>query len=326
MFKRFLLLMLALVLALTLVSCDSSDTEVVSEDASDSAEGTASPITPLLYKVTDEDGDVLWLFGSIHMGLDTFYPLPDYVMDAFEGADSLAVEFDIISFEKDMNAQASAMTSLVYSDGTTIKDHVSPELYERAVESMTDLKIYASVMDYYCPFMWASLIESALYQEQGLDVTMGVDRHLIKLADKQDKEILEIESAEMQYQLMASFSDDVQSLLLESAVQSAEYPTVAKGSVTQLMELWEAGDAEKLAKLLNSADASLTQEQKELYEEYNKAMVTDRNLGMLEFATDMLDSDKEVFLCVGAGHIVGEDGLVDLLEQQGYTVEIVPAK
>jgi uncharacterized protein YbaP (TraB family) len=113
-------------------------------------------------------------------------------------------------------------------------------------------------------------------------------------------------------------------LLLESSVQSADYPAITKGNIAQLLDLWAEGDGEKLEKLLDSEGEALSQDQKVLYEEYNKAMMTDRNQGMLEFATDALDTDKEVFLCVGAAHIVGEGGLADLLAQQGYTVEIVP--
>lgn len=60
---------------------------------------------PLLYKVTDGDGNVIWLFGSIHVGRDDYYPLPEYVLDAYEGSDALAVELDAVAFENDMTAQ-----------------------------------------------------------------------------------------------------------------------------------------------------------------------------------------------------------------------------
>ena len=344
MFKRFLLLFMVLALVFSFAACSSSETENAdgsesvsasadgntSKDASDAADesgsATESASTPVLYKVTDADGDVLWLFGSIHVGRESFYPLPDYVMDAFEGADSLAVEFNLVAFEQDMTAQIEAMTPLVYADGTTIEDHISAELYDSAKAVLTDLGVYSSMLDYYCPMIWSNTIQTTVYAQLGFDTTTGVDRYMIGLADEQGKEIVDIESAKMQYQMMANFSDGVHSMLLESSVKSMEDLGAVESSLMQMLEAWEKGDEEALAKLLSSETDSLTEEQKVLYEEYNKALITDRNQGMLEFATDALDSDKEVFVCVGAAHILGEGGLADLLAQLGYTVEIVPSK
>ena len=130
--NRLLALFMALVLMLALAACDSSETssEEESKEASSREEskeasseetvsreyndGTATS-TPVLYKVTDGDGDVVWLFGSIHVGTEDFYPLPDYVEEAFEGSDRLAVEVDIVAFQKDLAAQIEALKPLVWA-------------------------------------------------------------------------------------------------------------------------------------------------------------------------------------------------------------------
>lgn len=52
-------------------------------------------------------------------------------------------------------------------------------------------------------------------------------------------------------------------------------------------------------------------------------MLIDRNLGMADFVEDALASGDEVFVCVGAAHVVGKDALVELLRERGYTVELV---
>ena len=109
---------------------------------------TDSSITPVLYKVTDADGNAAWLFGSIHVGQDYFYPLPDYVTSAYENADALAVEADIIAFESDLSAQTDALTNLIYLDGTKISDHLPEELYTRAVEVLQEYNTYMSLLDH----------------------------------------------------------------------------------------------------------------------------------------------------------------------------------
>ncbi len=327
--KRLLALLLVLIMCFVMVSCkkDTNKKNTNHEDSSSSNQNNSatqsSNSTPLLYRVTDDDGNIAWLFGSIHIGREDFYPLPDYVVDAFEGADSLAVELDIVALEKDTSLQFKALAPLLYNDGTTIKDHISQELYEKAVKILKEYNYYSSVMDMYCASFWSSTIESLLYAEFGGDAELGIDRHMIDMAYESEKEITEIESAEFQYQMMADFDEDVQRMLLESAVQSYEKKSLTSASLKIMMNLWATGNEKAFAKLLNPSDAKMTAEEKQIYNRYQKAMITDRNLTMTDFAEDALSSGDEVFICVGAAHIVGDGAMADLLEERGYTVECI---
>ena len=62
---------------------------------------------------------------------------------------------------------------------------------------------------------------------------------------------------------------------------------------------------------------------KALYDEYYKAMITDRNDNMTDYAVDALDSGEEVFICVGAAHVIGDGAIAENLRELGYTVEMV---
>ena len=88
-----------------------------------------------------------------------------------------------------------------------------------------------------------------------------------------------------------------------------------------MSDLWQSGDAEVLAKALSEDEVPETE--KELYEEYHKAMITDRNRAMTDFAEEALKSGDRVFICVGAAHVVGEGAMADLLASRGYTVTLV---
>lgn len=287
-----------------------------------------STITPLLYKVTDKEGHVAWLFGSIHVGREAFYPLPAYVLRAFDGADALAVEADIIAFEADLGQQMDAIMCLVYTDGTSIKDHISPELYDRAVAAMTEMGAYMSLFDMYCPAMWSSLVDSLMMEEiDSVDINLGIDRHLLERAKAAEKPIIEIESAKEQYEMLASFSPQLQALLLESSLDGYDDAKAYEASLSLLLNLWAAGNEEQLVAYLNeeSTAGEMTPEEEALYEEYNKAMLDIRNVGMADYAVEALESGQEVFICVGAAHVVGEGAMADLLTQRGYTVELVNA-
>ncbi len=311
--NRLLALVLAFVMCFLLIACDqpAKDDEIPSY-------GTA---TPTLYRVSDKDGHVIWLLGSIHVGRENYYPLPSYVQDAFDQADSLAVELDVLAFEKDMNLQIEALSLLVYQDGSTIKDHIPPALYDRAVSILNAHHSYAPALDYYSPVFWNSMIESLMVEEIGGNINLGVDRHLINKAYDSKKEILEIESASFQYGILAALPDDVQQMLLNTTVQAYENKTTASNELTALMDLWALGDESGLVAYLNATDNTMSAEEKQAYEQYEQVLVVNRNLTMTDFAEDVLRAGKEVFICVGAAHVVGDGAMTDLLAQRGYTVE-----
>ena len=314
--KRLLSWLMVLCLLLGLCGCQFSSRDEKEEESS---------ITPLLYKVTDDEGNVLWLFGSIHVGYDYFYPLPDYVLDAYDSADAIAFELDMKAFEKDLSAQMEALTILVYQDGTTIRDHIDPELYEAAVAILEEEGYYNQALDVYMPILWSSFIDNCFTEKMDLDPDLGIDSQLLDMAYDDDKEILEVESAAFQYQMMASFSPELQAALLEGSVASFEDFQASKKDMQKLVDLWAGGDEEAFAAYLAEEDGFETEEDAKLSSEYNKVMITDRNIGMADFAEDALRSGDEVFICVGAAHIVGEGAMAQLLAQRGYTVELVGA-
>jgi len=280
-------------------------------------------VAPLLYKVSDDDGNVIWLFGSIHIGREEFYPLPEYVIDAYESSDALAVELDMIAFEKDMSAQMKVLKKMMYTDGTTIEDHIPEDLYESAVEILTEADLYNAAFDMYMPSLWYSLVDNALLTYVDADADLGIDMHLLNRAYEDGKEILEVESAEFQYEMLSDFSDELQVLLLENSVAQFDNIETGVASYEMLLDIWAEGNEDKFSAYLSEPVVGLTEEEEELYEEYNDALIRSRNDSMTEYAEDALESGKEVFICVGAAHVVGEDAMADQLRDLGYTVEIV---
>lgn len=285
------------------------------EEATEPAE---SSITPLLYQVTDEAGHSIWLFGSIHVGRKDFYPLPDYVTEAFEKAEGLAVEFDIRAYEKDLSAQVQSLRHLLYTDGTTIKDHIDPTLYEEAAALLEDAPLPVSMLENYKPIMWFSLIESLALETDTLKSKHGIDMHMIDAAYEVNKPVISIESADFQYNLLGNFSPELQILLLEGTVEAAKSGELLTETET-LIDLWATGNEAEFSAYLNKEE-EVPEEEVPLYLEYNQALVVDRNLSMTDFAENALKEGKPMMICVGAAHIVGEGAMAQLLQERGYTV------
>ena len=149
---------------------------------------------------------------------------------------------------------------------------------------------------------------------------------MLAWAESQKKEIIEIESSLAQLQLISGFSNDLSIWILEEtlATTGQEYWE----STAELYELWCEGNEEKLRAEIADTWGEMTEEEKTKYqplmEEYNKGMSFDRNEGMLKAAIEYLESDNVVFYAVGLAHLLDStNGLVDALQQAGYTVELV---
>ncbi len=284
---------------------------------------TAQPSsTPLLYRVRDGKGHEIWLFGSIHVGRDSFYPLPAYVMNAYNQADALAVECDMIAFGEDVDAQYKAFAQLVYTDGTTIADHLPQDVYQRGVAILKESQAYQAALDYYCPAMWASLIDSLTYEKVGADSEKGIDLHLLNTAYAQGKEIVEIESVQQQYAMLAGFSEALQQTMLYSSIIQYDDPAAVKKEMGQTMDQWATGSKDQY--MMRPEDGQYANIiEKQLYEEYYNAMCATRNQAMADYAESALRNGKEVFICVGIAHVVGEGAIADLLAERGYTVESI---
>ncbi len=337
--KKVLSILLVLVLCLSLVACGSSeDTNSSSNTTEATTEATTTETTvpktddsqgstPLLYKATSNNGGEVWLFGSIHVGTDDMYPLPDYVNNAYNEAESLAVECDIVAAEEDLSALMSIYQKAMYLDGTTIKDHISDELYKNSVKILEDNNYYFSMLDYYTPVMWSTFIENFIYTKYGYDSQKGIDMHLLNLAKENDKNIIEIESIESQFSMLAGFDEELQIMLLESAVEDYDSEE-SKAYLNSLVSAWVSGNEKTITELLYEEDDTesadeYTEEEIKLLEDYNQQMIVDRNILMTDFAENSLKDGDSVFICVGTAHIVGEGAMVDLLKDRGYTVEVV---
>lgn len=287
---------------------------------------TEKAATPLFYKVTGADGKTMWLLGTIHVGDARTGSLPAQILDAFNASDALAVEFDSIAFEKslleDPALQAEVSNAYYYTDGKTLSQHLSKDLYNR----LSDVIMASGRNSINAPYMktiiWTSLIEN-FYLEQGsyLAAGKGVDTRLLTLATAQSKPIHEIESGLSQIQMLSGFSNDLQAILLDEALTTGL--TGYCCGVEELYEMWCQGDEAALTAYIADDKPALTDDELELYEEYEKAMSTDRNKLMLKAAKNYLESDETVFCAVGLAHLLGEDGLVQTLRDAGYTVELV---
>ena len=292
--------------------------------------------TPLFYHVTGEEGQELWLLGTIHVGDERTAYLPEEIYNAFAASDALALECDTEGFDKQLEEddQLSEQVSglYFYGGGVTLEGLMEDEEYEQALKVLKATGNYNMNMPMAKPYVWSSSIDQ-FYLRQGYQLhgDQGVEARLCDWAEELGKEIREIESSLFQIRLLTGFSNDLQLLMLSDSVEISAQDSWE--STWELYEKWCAGDEAVLREELSTEvdTSALTEEElaeyeahKHLLEEYNKGISYDRNEGMLQKAIEYLESGEVIFYAVGLAHLLDSyNGLVDALREAGYTVELV---
>lgn len=282
---------------------------------------------PLFYRVTGENGQQMWLMGTIHVGDDRTGFLPKEIYDAFEASDALAIECDTRYFEdqieEDESLAGKVAEAYFYLDQTKTKDHITDEeLYEQALKLMKATGNYGMNTEVLKPYLWSNFIDN-FYMRQGYCVSndKGMEERLLVWAEELNKPVREVESNLFQIQMLTGFSEALQEEALAGSV-SGDAQEYWEG-VKELLDMWCEGDEAALIEYLKEDTSEMTDEERKLYDEYNKAMSSDRNAGMLDVAKQYLESGEVVFYAVGLAHLLAEDGLVFTLRDAGYTVELV---
>lgn len=283
-------------------------------------------VTPLLYKVTGEDGKQMWLLGTIHVGDAATAFFPKALTDALAGSDALAVETYYEAFtallETDSALRQQLALGYYYTDGSGTADHLEKELHDRAVTMLRCSGDYGYATGLMKPALWENTIGNFLLQQTySLSPEKGVEQRLFTLAAQADLPILDIEDPLTHALLITSYSPALQSYLLATALDTtlSQYA----GDTRALYDLWCQGDETALTEALQEDTSQYTEEELGLYNEYYTALITNRNALMLEKATEYLESDQTVFFAVGLAHVLGEGGLVETLQAAGYTVQAV---
>ena len=236
------------------------------------------------------------------------YPLPEYVLNALYQADSVAVEFDPTVLTE--SNYVDALQNVRYQDGSTIGDHLPPDVYQNARAVLEEHGMYGPHMEHYKPSFWANSISTVLMNQLPYTADKGVDRHIISLAKQKNIPVKNIESLHSQYAMFGNYSPLLQTTLLESALTTYKQgPDLYLAEMNNLMDAWFFGRKSELGRLLQEDDPELTDDQKndELLQEYKNAMYTTRNRAMYDYILQCFENKESTFVCVGAAHIVGTD-------------------
>ena len=270
----------------------------------------SAPNKSFTWKISSEVNSI-YLLGSIHMASPELYPLDSAIEDAFELADNLVVEVDTTQMDGTRLLQLM-MDYGTYPQGEGLRDHIPAELYAQLDEQFEELGFNIALFDMYKPWVVVTMQEELQLEELGYDAEYGIDLYFLNKATESGKDILELETMDFQIELISSFTDEMMIMVLEETVENPATPM----HLAILFKAWEDGNTE----VIESLSFGALDEEPALVPYYEK-MVYERNFNMAEAIEGFLADAETYFVVVGAGHLVGENGLINILDERGYATE-----
>lgn len=272
------------------------------------AVGTAdSPVQGLIWKVSS-DSMTIYLVGSIHFGAKQMYPLPKIFDTAFRQAADVVEELPPELPDSDFAALAQKY-DILYGSGDDVFNHLSPTTGDRLRQFFKDNGWPVDRAQMLSPWLLSILVDnSALLKfapgAQEPDVP-GLEDYFTDLAKKAKKPIVGIESFEFQCKLFSSMAPADQE---KSLTESLDNVDKSAKDTLQLVDDWIKGNAAAF-------DVTVQADRPP------RAAVEDRNYHMADFAEGYLVHHKPCLFVVGAGHMMGKEGILQLLRNRGYKVQ-----
>lgn len=264
---------------------------------------------PAMWKASDEDSEI-YLFGSIHLLNEG----PDWQTETLGNALSLA---DYYYYELPMDAEAQGqMQALALQYGTapegeTLSSYLNEGQKAAFDAAVTSFGMSPAALDPYRPWLAYLTLSVMSVQAAGFDPASGVET--ILMAQTDDARERYFETAEEQIRFFADMSDEVQAQLLVTVIEQIEE---GPETLARMADAWRAGDVDTLNEIVNG---SLTEVSDEVYE----TLIVKRNQAWVEEIKTLMQGDEEAVIIVGAGHLIGEDGVPTLLQADGIKVERV---
>lgn len=265
-----------------------------------------------LYRVQAQ-GHTAYLFGTIHVGKPEFYPLEPQVTQAFAKADVLAVEFDV---SDSATMQQAVFKYALYPNFGSVDKHVSPPTLERLQKALTTLNLPYEGMSHMKPWMLANALLISSLEKQGYQSSLATDIYFINAAKDQHKSILGLESADYQLSLFDKLPPKEQEAYLVDSLDDIESGTEARKN-QELLAAWEHADEKAFAGLLAEAKNDKTVSGRFFY----RSLLQARNPMMANKIAQLVKSHENSFVAVGLLHLVGTDGVPELMHKKGFTVE-----
>jgi len=254
-----------------------------------------------------------YLFGTIHMICSEEALLSDSLKTAIVNSDAVYFEVDM----DNLFEMLGVMRKMKMRNDTTLADLLTKEDYSKVKDyfEKNETLLPFSVLETCKPLLAASMLMEG---NTGCETPEAMEEVIMKEAKQHNKNVRGLESMSFQMSIFDTIPYKMQAMQLVKYVDDADKGTSDDAQdYDKLMQAYRDQDLSKLEELTKTTDMGMAN--------FTDILLYNRNKNWVEKLKTILP-DHSVVVAVGAGHLPGDKGVINLLRKAGYTVKPVPNK
>jgi hypothetical protein len=258
----------------------------------------------LLWQISGKDlKKPSYLFGTFHLLCKEDIQISEPLKKALASSDKIFMELDM----DDPSTMLSGLLYMNMKDGKTIKDLYTPQDYDKVSAYFEDtLNMPMLLFQKMKPYFLVALLYPKMMK---CKTSSGMEEALVKIAQENKKEITGLETMQFQASVFDSIPYEWQAKeLLKNIDSFAKY----KNEFEVLVNDYKQQQLSNMEKLIAKSEFGS--------EKFQEILLTKRNVNWVNQLKAIMPK-QNVFVAVGAGHLTGEKGLLNLLKKEGYRVE-----
>lgn len=261
-----------------------------------------------LWKVQGEHNRV-YLLGSIHVLSKQAYPLKPALERAFNDANQVVFEINLTHFNPKSFKEEFRRTAY-YPGGQSLSKKLTPQTIALLNDLLPLYGLSLKKVEHLKPWFLAEALSSRTLEMAGFSDQLGIDLYFYQKAKAAGKPVLGLESLRDQAEIFDRFNDQQNEQYLLNTLSGL---VAYADTLRQLVKAWKDGNVQVLDQLLNQDKRSdpVTHD----------LLFSSRNAKWMPEIERFAHATGNYLIIVGAGHLVGDDGVVAQLRRAGYTVQ-----
>ncbi|MGF1543173.1 MAG: TraB/GumN family protein [Parvularculaceae bacterium] len=281
-------------------------------NAASSVDAAEAGSAPAMWRGADEDTEV-FLFGTFHiLPKDIEWTTAGFDV-AMAATEHTLTEADVTSPQAQQELNELVAQYGLNPPGVTLSDILGPDRAARLAETAEGLGINPANLESQRPWLALLTLAVVAMQKAGYDPASGAERIVEARAKSEGDDIGYLEDAEVQVKALASLDADDALANFDAAFEQFEE---FAAYTSTMLTAWRTGDVETLDQAIL---ADLRRDAPTAFD----ALIVSRNRAWTRTINGFLEGEGGYFIAVGAGHLVGEESVLNMLKAEGWRVERV---
>ena len=263
----------------------------------------------LIYKI-QSDTNTVYILGSLHALAEEYYPLTRSFTYSYYNSQKIIFEVDPeILFSTTPKPEIEKQS--MFGNGMTLKKALTPKTYGLLNKKLRTMGINPKDVEKYKIWKMYMLVGSTLDSAKDFRPDLGIERYFYQKAKDAGKATGGLETLQDQLNIFNKLSLKDQEALLLEVLQDGK---AQEKRFVQMVKSWHQGNLDGMERFVETFKA---------YPKFYEAILVRRNQNWVPQIEKFLEDTQNYFVIVGVAHLAGEDGLIALLQNRGYTLERV---